>query len=287
MRVSLEQVNYIYQPGSITAAQALHQVNLSVESGQLVAVIGHGGSGKSTLALLLAGLYRPTSGQVRLSGVTEQEPSFRQVGLVFQYPEQQLFGETVFEEVAFGAKNRGLAGEELTRRVEQALAAVDLEAAAFRERSPFSLSGGQKRRVCIASVLVLDPELIILDEPTAGLDEAGRAWMLGLVRQWQAQGRAVVWITHNMAEAAEIAQRVVVLSQGRILLEGTPQQVFAAEDVLRQAHLEAPPAARLVRQMQARGWTIPAEAVTAEAACRELGGYLAAQAPKGRGGGHV
>lgn len=285
MKISLQQVDHIYQEGGVSETAALHDVDLTIGDGELVAVIGHGGSGKSTLALLLSGLNKPTKGEVQVSDCPDPQHPFRSVGLVFQYPEQQLFGESVFEEVAFGARNQGTAEDYLPVLVRQALEQVGLDPDAVWHRSPFSLSGGQKRRVCLASVLVMDPQLLILDEPTAGLDEGGRHWIAQLVRTLNAEGRTVIWITHNMTEAAEVASRVIVLNQGRIVLDGTPRQVFAHEDVLAQAHLTVPPAAQLVRELQRRGWDIPAQAVTVDEACSEILAHL--NASSGKEGGHA
>ncbi len=281
MKIYLHNVDYIYQEGGPSETAALRGAELEIDSGELVAVIGHGGSGKSTLALLMSGLYKPTHGEVTVTGAPDPARPFRSVGLVFQYPEQQLFGETVFEEVAFGARNQGTAEDYLPIKVREALEQVGLDADAMWYRSPFNLSGGQKRRVCLAGVLVMDPKLIILDEPTAGLDEGGRKWIAQLVRDLNAQGRTVVWITHNMTEAAEVARRVIVLNRGRIVLDGPPQQVFAAEEVLAEAHLTPPPAASLLRELQRRGWDIPAQAVTVDGACAEITGYLQDRSGKG------
>ncbi|MBR0375525.1 MAG: energy-coupling factor transporter ATPase [Firmicutes bacterium] len=283
MKISLQHVDHIYQEGGVSETAALRDVDLTIDEGELVAVIGHGGSGKSTLALLMAGLYQPSSGTVELTGSKDPEHPFRSVGLVFQDPEQQLFGESVFEEVAFGARNQGVAEDYLPVKVREALAQVGLDPDVMWYRSPFSLSGGQKRRVCIAGVLVMDPQLIILDEPTAGLDEGGRKWIAQLVRRLNEEGRTVVWITHNMAEAAEVARRVIVLKGGRVLLDGPPQQVFSEEETLMSAHLTPPPAARLVRELQRRGWDIEASAVTVEGAAEEILSHLAS----GKEGGHA
>ncbi|MBR5429456.1 MAG: energy-coupling factor transporter ATPase [Firmicutes bacterium] len=283
MKLSLQHVDHIYQEGGVSETAALRDIDLEIDDGELVALIGHGGSGKSTLALLMSGLYQPSHGQVVISGAADPARPFRSVGLVFQYPEQQLFGENVFEEVAFGARNHGTAEDYLPVKVREALEQVGLDPDAMWYRSPFNLSGGQKRRVCLAGVLVMDPQLIILDEPTAGLDEGGRKWIAQLVRQLNAEGRTVVWITHNMTEAAEVARRVIVLNRGRIVLDGTPRQVFAAEEVLAEAHLTPPPAARLVRELRRRGWDIPAEAVTVDEACAEILDCLSRRPGKGEG----
>lgn len=284
MRIALEHVSYVYRNSGTQQTTALHDVSLSLTQGERVAVIGHGGSGKSTLSLLLAGLYRPTGGQLTIEDDGDpSRASFRRVGIAFQYPEHQLFGETVMEEVAFGAKNFGVPQEELPQRVRAALEEVGLDAEQVLERSPFHLSGGQKRRVCLASVLVTDPDCIILDEPSAGLDEKGRRWVADMVHRLHSKGKTVVWVTHDMEEAAEYAERIIVLSGGRVIADGTPQQVFAAEEVLQQAHLALPPAAQLVRTLHQRGAALPGQAVTVEEACAELLTWLQNGAKKGGG----
>ena len=205
MQIDLRHVGYTYQVGTPEAHPALVDVNLTIQSGELIAMIGHGGSGKSTLSLILAGLYKPTTGLVETYDLAAGgKDVFPSVGLVFQYPEHQLFAETVYEEVVFGARNFGVPQDYLPLRVRKSLTAVGLDPDEFWDRSPFSLSGGQQRRVCIAGVLAVEPKMIILDEPTAGLDEGGRRWMLDLVRQLHQAGRTILWITHNMQESRRV-----------------------------------------------------------------------------------
>ena len=275
MRIILEHVDYTYQPGSISEAAALRDISLQIAPGEMLAVIGHGGSGKSTLALLLAGLYQPTSGKLTICEDHRHDPMlFRQVGMVFQYPEQQMFGESVFEEVAFGARNMGTPNDYLPNKVRQALDLVGLDADVFWHRSPFMLSGGQKRRVCLASVLVVNPRIVILDEPTAGLDAGGRRWLADLMRRLHEKGKTVIWVTHDMTEAAELAERIIVLDRGRAVLDGSPADVFAEEEILAQAHLRIPTAAALVRGLRQRGLPLPGTAVTVQQAYAEISGWL-------------
>jgi len=276
MQIELQHVEYCYQEGSPFARKALQDINLTIRSGELIAMIGHGGSGKSTLSLLLSGLYKPSGGRIDTYDVkTGKEDTFRNIGLVFQYPEQQLFAETVYEEVAFGARNFGVPKDYLPIRVRKALEQVGLDPELFWDRSPFSLSGGQKRRVCIAGVLAVEPKMLILDEPTAGMDEGGRRWMMELVRKLNREGRSILWITHNMREAAELAQRIIVLNKGSILLDGTPEEVFAQEELLAQAGLEIPQAASVVRELKRRGLPLPGAAISVEQAAEEIADYLA------------
>ncbi|MDO4581317.1 MAG: energy-coupling factor transporter ATPase [Bacillota bacterium] len=275
MQIKVEHLNFIYQPQSPSASTALHDISFEIARGELVALVGHGGSGKSTLAFNLAGLYQPSAGTVSVDGHSAGKNGvFSQVGLVFQYPEQQLFGETVFEEVAFGARNFGAAESSLPQKVREALERVGLDADKLWHRSPFALSGGQKRRVCIAGTLAVDPEVYILDEPTAGLDEGGRLWMLELLRELHQQGKTVIWISHNMAEVAELAERVLVLADGRLLFDGAPAALFDDGALLAAAGLRIPPAASLVRELRQRGAELPARAVTVEQAAAEIGEWL-------------
>ncbi len=276
MQIELTKASYSYQADSPFAVEALHDIDLTIDANELVAIIGHSGSGKSTLAQLLAGLILPTAGSVLIDGAKPSKGGvFRQVGLVFQYPEQQLFAETIFEEVAFGAKNYGASEQELAGIVESALTEVDLQPQQFMERSPFSLSGGQKRRVAIASILAINPQIMILDEPTAGLDQRGRRWIIDLVKRlWQQQGKTIIWISHNMEEVADIAQRIVVLSAGKKILDGDPHQVFAAEQQLFTSGLDLPQPAQLVRRLRQRGIPLSAQAITAQEAYQEIAAWL-------------
>lgn len=276
--IRVTDLGFTYQPGSVNAATALQGLNLEFQRGELTALIGHSGSGKSTLAQLLVGLMLPTAGTVEVKGQDCHDlpkgAIFRDVGLVFQYPEQQIFGETVLEEVAFGPRNFQVPEEQIEKIVAKALEDVGLKPELFLQRSPFSLSGGQKRRVCIASMLAMGAEILILDEPTAGLDEGGRSWIHDLARRLQKQGRTVVWISHNMEEVAELAGRILVLAQGKLLMQGSPAQVFAHERELAELGLDIPVAAKLVRRLRESGAPLAGQAMTVEAAYREISAWL-------------
>ena len=274
MRLIFDHVNYIYDKRSAGQSPALSDVSFELEQGSLLAVIGRSGSGKSTLALLLAGLYQPCSSNIHIEHDKYSSGDFGSVGMVFQYPEMQLFGETVFEEVSFGAKNHGFPSDYLPHKVRQALETVGLDADELWGRSPFRLSGGQKRRVCIASVLAMDTPTIIFDEPCAGMDDSGRQWMMQLAKDLRDKGKTIVWITHDMSEAAELADRILVLDQGRLLMEGTPQQVFAQEDLLYSVGLELPPPLSLLRELKSHGAAVPAQAFDVDGACAEILAWL-------------
>jgi len=274
-RLELKNCGYEYQPGTANARIALEGIDLSILSGELIAIVGKGGSGKSTLSLLLSGLYRPTCGQVLLDDAPSAHSSiFPGVSIVFQYPEQQLFASTVFEEIAFGARNFGVAEEKLPSLVHDALEQVGLDADAMWDRSPFTLSGGQKRRVCIASALVTSPDIIIFDEPSAGLDPNGRRWLISLMTKLNNEGCTVIWVSHDMAEVAELAKRVLLLSHGKLIMDASPADLFSADEVLAKAQMEPAPAAALVRKLKAAGANIPGKAVTDEEAYMEIAALL-------------
>ena len=281
--IEARQLCYTYQAGGLQAVEALREVDLEICKGEIVALIGHSGSGKSTLAQLLTGLITPSAGEVSVGGMSHaalpKGAVFRSVGLVFQYPEQQLFAETVAQEVAFGAKNFGMLEQKLPQVVEKALKEVGLPPQEFLSRSPFALSGGQKRRLCIASVLAMDTDILIFDEPTAGLDSEGAGWMLQLARRLQRQGKTIIWISHDMEEVAELAERIIVLHQGRVFKEGLPQTVFAAGEELLALGLDIPAAAKLVWRAKACGLHLPGKAITVTEACTELLAYLESSSP--------
>ncbi|MCL2496851.1 MAG: energy-coupling factor transporter ATPase [Clostridiales bacterium] len=276
--ISLKNVFYTYQPGSVHASPALHDISMEIKRGELAALIGHSGSGKSTLAQLITGLMPPGGGEIHVNGVAHSAlpkgAIFSGVGLVFQYPEQQLFAETVFDEVAFSPKNMGISEGKLPQLVRQALYDVGLDAEQLWQRSPFTLSGGQKRRLCLASVLAMGAEVLIFDEPAAGLDEGGRQWIIELARRLNSQGKTILWISHNMEEVAELAARILVLSEGSLLFDGSPAEVFAAQEKLFSLGLDIPAAAKLVRQARAEGIDIPGGAITVAGAYDEIAAWL-------------
>ena len=263
MSLELKHVTYTYSAGSAFQATALDDISLTIEDGEFVALVGHTGCGKSTLVQHLNGLLKPTSGQVLLDGqdingegVNRRELR-QKVGLVFQYPEYQLFEETVAKDIAFGPKNQGLSADEVDRRVRRAMEHVHLNYDKLAERSPFELSGGQMRRVAIAGVLAMEPKVLVLDEPTAGLDPRGRDRILGMVRELHREGTTVVMVSHSMEDVASLATRMVVLSHGRLATQGAPREVFKQRELMAEAGLDIPEAAKLCQALIARGVPLP------------------------------
>ena len=256
--------------------EALRNVSLAIEDGEFVGLIGHTGSGKSTLAQHFNGLLKPTAGKVYVDDVDifSKDVSLRsirqKVGMVFQYPEYQLFGETVFEDVAFGPKNMGVSDSELQDRVDQALTLVGLDLS-LKERSPFELSGGQKRKVAIAGVLAMQPQILILDEPTAGLDPKGRDEVLSLVAHLhQKENKTIVLVSHSMEDVARLAQRLVVMAHGEIALEGPPEVIFRQADYLEAIGLGVPQVTRLLQVLQKRGFDVDPDHYTIESVEGEI-----------------
>ena len=269
MPIQVEHLTHTYMTDSPFAATALEDVSLTIEDGELIGLLGHTGSGKTTLVQHLNGLLKPTSGKVVVDGldITEKDVSLlevrRRVGLVFQYPEYQLFEETVAKDVAFGPKNLGLSEQEVDERVRYALQEVGLVYEDIAERSPFELSGGQMRRVAIAGVLAMRPKTLILDEPTAGLDPAGRRSILGMIRELHAAGGlTVVMVSHNMDDISSLATRLVVMSRGKMVLTGTPREVFQHRELLESIGLGIPQAAELTQRLIAEGYPLPADLYT-------------------------
>ena len=251
MKLTVEHLCHVYNPGRPDETKALEDVSFTIEPGSFTGIIGHTGSGKSTLIQHLNGLLKPSSGSI----TPEPDRQVRsRIGLVFQYPEYQLFEESVAKDVAFGPKNQGLKGEELEQRVREALDMVDLPCDTFGERSPFELSGGQKRRAAIAGVLAMRPEILILDEPTAGLDPKAHREILQLVKKIRSEwGCSIVLVSHNMDDVADLCDRVLVMDGGRLALQGTPQEVFLQADALCSMGLDLPSGGLLIRKMRDHG----------------------------------
>jgi len=274
--IRLEQVSYLYSPDTPFEKTALDGINLRFTPGRITGVIGHTGSGKSTLAQLLSGILRPTSGRVLLDGEDlfadrKKAASSRfRVGLVFQYPEYQLFEETVYRDIAFGPKNMGKTEEEIRKSVLDAAHFTGI-GADLMEKSPFELSGGQKRRVAIAGVLAMDPEVLVLDEPAAGLDPSGREEILGRLKTYQREKRkTVILISHSMEDVARFADELLVLKNGKAFLHDTVDAVFEKAERLEEAGLALPQITRLMLLLQSRGVPVSPRVHTVPDAVFEL-----------------
>ena len=277
MSIEVRHLTHRYSEGSAFSTVALDDVSCTFEDGEFVGVIGHTGSGKSTLIQHLNGLLKPSSGQVLVDGEDlngEAEPdassgrkkkkkvdrrALRQrIGLVFQYPEYQLFEETVAKDIAFGPKNQGLPAGEIDERVRYAMDCVHLDYDKYAEKSPFELSGGQMRRVAIAGVLAMRPSVLILDEPTAGLDPRGRDRILSMLEELhEREHTTVIMVSHSMDDMARLASRLIVMSEGRIVAQGTPREIFSQEQLMTSVGLDVPEAARLCRVLREKGYDLP------------------------------
>lgn len=284
MSIIVEELSYTYLADTPMQKQALFDISLEISDGEFLGMIGHTGSGKSTLIQHFNGLIRPVQGRVLVDGVDLASKSValkeirRKVGMVFQYPEHQLFGETVFEDVAFGPKNLGVSEAEVEERVRDALDVVELDFDTVKHRSPFELSGGQKRRVAIAGVLAMRPSTLILDEPTAGLDPRGRDEILGQIQRLHKDwSMTVVLVTHSMDDVARLANRLIVLEKGRIVLEGTPREVFVHAEQLRRIGLGVPQLTRLLQDLKERGMPVDSQALGIEEAAAQLKKILESQ----------
>ena len=276
MSIEVKNLTYIYDPGTPNEKIALQDVSLTIHKGEFIGIIGHTGSGKSTLIQHLNGLVKPTKGQVLCDGEDIfEEPNVKskkqvrvlkgakmkrirqKVGLVFQYPEHQLFEMTVAKDIAFGPTNMGLSQEEIDKRVDEAMKMVGLKEK-YKEKSPFELSGGQKRRVAIAGVLAMQPEYLILDEPTAGLDPKGRDAILSQIQKLQKeQGISVILVSHSMEDVAKYVDRIIAMGKGRVQFDGTPEEVFAHADELKSIGLGIPQVTELGLKLSEKGFDIP------------------------------
>lgn len=276
MAIRLEKINYIYSPGTAYEKHALKDIDLEIPDGQFLGIIGHTGSGKSTLIQHLNGLIKATSGKLYYNGENIYDEGFNltalrsQVGLVFQYPEYQLFEADVFTDVCFGPKNLGLDKKEVELRAYDALKKVGLPDELFYQ-SPFELSGGQKRRVAIAGVLAMKPEVLILDEPTAGLDPKGRDEILQQIKKLQTEtGLTILLVSHSMEDVAEYVDRIIVMNRGSVMYDDTPREVFKHYKELEEVGLAAPQVTYIMHELKARGADVDVDATTIEEAAEEI-----------------
>lgn len=276
MAIKLEGINYIYGQGTELVVDALKDVNLEIGDGEFVGVIGHTGSGKSTLVQHLNGLIKPSSGHIYFDGqdIYAEGYSMKQhrskVGLVFQYPEHQLFEVDVLSDVCFGPKNLGMSKEEAEKTAKKALQMVGLDESYYK-RSPFDLSGGQKRRVAIAGVLAMNPKMLILDEPTAGLDPQGRKEILDLITGLRRDaGITIVLVSHSMEDVAEYVDRIIVMNKGCVAFDGQPKEVFSHYKELEEMGLAAPQVTYIVHKLKAKGLPVETDAITIEEAAKDI-----------------
>lgn len=272
MAIKLEHLDYVYGSGTAFEKRALKDVDLEIPDGQFVGIIGHTGSGKSTLIQHLNGLMRATSGQIYYNGENIYADGYdmrklrSQVGVVFQYPEHQLFEVDVLSDVCFGPKNQGLSGDAMTERAKEALQQVGLDESYYK-KSPFELSGGQKRRVAIAGILAMHPQVLVLDEPTAGLDPKGRDEILDLVASLHREQKiTVILVSHSMEDVANYVDRIVVMNKGSVFLDDIPSKVFAHYKELETVGLAAPQVTYVMQALKAAGWDIDTSATTIEEA---------------------
>lgn len=275
MLIEVKNASHIYRQEQ--GYKALDNINLTISDHEFIGLVGHTGSGKSTLVQLFNGLIKPTEGQVIVDGIdiTKDKVNLmeirQKIGLVFQYPEHQLFEETIFNDVAFGPRNLALSEEEIYERVKEALDLVGLDFEYFKNRSPFNLSGGQQRKVAIAGVLAMKPEVLILDEPSAGLDPRGREQLIELLDYLHhQQGVTIILISHRMEEVARLSTRVLVMNQGRLVLDGPPEEVFSQVERLREIDLDLPEITEILWRLKEKGINVRTNIFTIPEAVNEI-----------------
>ncbi len=281
MSIRVENLVHIYDKGMPTEQLALDNISFTADDGQMIGIIGHTGSGKSTLLQHLNGLLKPESGRIIIGDTDITQPGVsmvqirKKIGLVFQYPEYQLFEETAAKDVAFGPKNLGLSEEEINERVREAIELVGLDYEEIKDRSPFELSGGQKRRVAIAGVVAMRPEVLILDEPTAGLDPKAHRDVLTMVEEVHRRtGNITILVSHNMADIARLCDKVVVIDSGKLVTAGTPYEVFSKKEELRNVGLELPPVTQFTETLREKGIDIEDTILDTDKAAQQIAAYL-------------
>ena len=281
MSIKIENLSYTYMPKTPFEKTALTDINCEFNDGEFIVLIGHTGSGKSTLIQHLNGLLKPTTGKIIVDGVdisdkkTKLSDIRKKIGLVFQYPEYQLFEETIEKDIEFGPRNLGLSQEEITKRVKRAMEMVGLDYETYKDKSPFDLSGGQKRRVAIAGVVAMEPKVLILDEPIAGLDPKGRDDILNQIRKLHDDYKTTtIMISHSMEDVAKIADRVIVMNKGTIILDGGVSEVFKEVETLEDIGLGVPQVTYLLRELRKKGFSISEDIYTIEKAKEAILEYL-------------
>lgn len=281
MSIKVEHLTHIYDKGMPSESVALDDVSFTAEDGQFIGIIGHTGSGKSTLLQHLNGLLKPDEGTVTVGNVDITQPGIsmveirKRIGLVFQYPEYQLFEETVAKDVAFGPKNLGLSETEIEERVKEAIELVGLDYETVKDRSPFELSGGQKRRVAIAGVVAMRPEVLILDEPTAGLDPKAHKDVLNMVEEVHRRtGNITIFVSHNMADIARLSDKILVIHNGKLVTKGSPKEVFSQKETLRSVGLDLPPVTEFTEGLREREINLSATILDVDEAAAQIAEYL-------------
>ena len=284
MSIQVRNIKHIYEKGMPTESVALDDISFDVDDGEFLGIIGHTGSGKSTLLQHLNGLLKPDEGTIIIGGadITAECISMveirKRIGLVFQYPEYQLFEETVAKDVAFGPRNLGLSDEEIGERVKEAIELVGLDYDEIKDRSPFELSGGQKRRVAVAGVIAMRPEVLILDEPTAGLDPKAHRDMLAMIEEVHRRtGNITILVSHNMADIARLSDQILVIDSGHLVVSGTPKEVFSRTEELEKVGLDLPPITILTENLRKRGMDIEKTILSVDEAAEQIADYLKAR----------
>ncbi|MGF7398272.1 energy-coupling factor transporter ATPase [Thermoanaerobacterium thermosaccharolyticum] len=279
MSIQVENISFIYNEGTPFESEALKDVSFTIEDNEFVGIIGHTGSGKSTLIQHLNGLLKPTSGRITINGIDitstkNLKDIRREVGIVFQYPEHQLFEETIYKDIAFGPSNLGLSDDEIKMRVFEAMKTVGLDVS-MKDMSPFELSGGERRRVAIAGVLSMMPKILILDEPTAGLDPRGRDEILGKIKEiHEKYEMTTILVSHSMEDIAKLVNKIIVMHEGKVSLIGTPREVFKNVEKLEQMGLGVPQITYLIRDLRKNGIELPDDILTVDEAKRFILEYL-------------